>query len=534
MLELRNILYQYVREDARLFNHVHSNTILGFTFIDIRYENVSWTNPLLLKHLGYAFNEQENSDLPVTVFAPDTIADLVKTITSGTNNKKDEIEAKINCIRFDQTIIEASALVHLFADEKGTPAYLLILVESLQTQHFLIDQLTEDNQQFLEIIDGLKMGTWKWNVQSGSILVNKHWTGMLGYDEKELLPINNSTWNRLVHPEDNAIASAAFNAHFEGKTETYSCELRMRHKLGHWIWIEDRGKLIARTADGKPYIMVGSQIDITQKKLVEASLEDTKVRHLLATKLSAVGVWDWNVKDNTFDCDEEILSLYKIAPEKEIKKITTWIDLFIPEERERLLKAVEYVFKNEGAELDIVLSAKLSDNNLIYIKVRGRAIRDEAHRVLRLIGICWDMTQQKINEIQLEHVREILATTNKLARVGGWEIDLKDNSVIWSEVTAEIHEVESEFVPNLEKGIEFYPKGENRAIILKAIDEAIHQQKPFNEILQIITAKQNLVWVHAIGAPIVENGKTVKISGVFQDIDAQKKAEDLISVQHRQ
>jgi PAS domain S-box-containing protein len=405
MLELQNILFQYVREDARLFNHIHSNSILGFTFIDLRHENVSWTNPLLLNRLGYAFNQQEDSDLPVTIFTPNAIADLVKTITSQTNSTKDEIEAKINCIRFDQTIIEASTLVHLFADEKGAPAYLLILVESLQIQHFLIDQLTEDNQQFLEIIDGLKMGTWKWNVQSGNILVNKYWTAMLGYEEKELLPINIDTWNRVVHPEDIAIASAAFNAHFDGKTETYFCELRMRHKLGHWIWIEDRGKLIARTADGKPYIMVGSQIDITQKK---------------------------------------------------------------------------------------------------------------------------------INEIQLEHVREILATTNRLARVGGWEIDLSNNTLSWADVTAEIHEVEPGFAPSVEEAIAFYPEGENRAIISKAVDDAIHKQKPFNEILQILTAKHNLIWVHAIGAPIVENGKTVKVSGVFQDIDAQKRAEDLVTVQHRQ
>jgi PAS domain S-box-containing protein len=133
-------------------------------------------------------------------------------------------------------------------------------------------------------------------------------------------------------------------------------------------------------------------------------------------------------------------------------------------------------------------------------------------------------TQKKYAEQELIKSKKLLDEAGRLARVGGWEIDLKANSLYWSATTFEIHEVEQGFIPDLETAINFYAP-EAIPVISGCIDRAIKSGEPFDVELELITAKRNRLWVRAIGEAYRENGEIVKIGGVFQDINERKLAE---------
>ena len=99
------------------------------------------------------------------------------------------------------------------------------------------------------------------------------------------------------------------------------------------------------------------------------------------------------------------------------------------------------------------------------------------------------------------------------------------NTVYWTKTTKEIHEVDDDFVPNLEEGINFYKKGYHRDKITKLVSAAIEKGKPWDTELVIITAKGNEVWVRAKGEVEMVNNKATRIIGTFQDIDIMKKAD---------
>ena len=130
--------------------------------------------------------------------------------------------------------------------------------------------------------------------------------------------------------------------------------------------------------------------------------------------------------------------------------------------------------------------------------------------------------------IQLTKSENLLAETGRLARVGGWELDLKKNVLSFSEVTKQIHEVDPDYQPTLEVAINFYAP-EAIPMISEAVRRAIEEGEPYNVELQLITAKQNRIWVRAIGQAYRENGKVVRIGGVFQDINERKLAEQEIA-----
>ncbi len=137
-----------------------------------------------------------------------------------------------------------------------------------------------------------------------------------------------------------------------------------------------------------------------------------------------------------------------------------------------------------------------------------------------------DQLEARVRERTADLIRnkQLLDNTSQLARVGGWEIDLKTGKNDWSETTRIIHEVEPGFDPNLDTAINFYAPG-SIPIITGLVDRLISFGEPFDAELELITAKKKRIWVRALGQAYRENGKIVRIGGVFQDINERKLAE---------
>ena len=136
----------------------------------------------------------------------------------------------------------------------------------------------EENKQQLElIIDSTAVGIWDWQVHNGALQINARWAGIIGCTTEELEPLTIEVWRRHTHPDDQAMSQQLIQAHWQGRSERYVCESRMRHKHGHYVWVLDTGKVVERGADGSPRRMVGTRLDITERKLAEQTLHDTNL-----------------------------------------------------------------------------------------------------------------------------------------------------------------------------------------------------------------------------------------------------------------
>lgn len=129
----------------------------------------------------------------------------------------------------------------------------------------VIEQLEKKNY-LNSLIEKSVIGTWEWNVQTGETLFNKQWAHIIGYELEELKPVSIDTWLSYLHPEDHKISKNALADYFSGKTDQYICDVRMKHKEGHWVWVKDSGKIISRTAEGKPEWIAGARLEITKQK----------------------------------------------------------------------------------------------------------------------------------------------------------------------------------------------------------------------------------------------------------------------------
>lgn len=131
----------------------------------------------------------------------------------------------------------------------------------------MTEDLSLERSRLSAILEGTRVGTWEWNVQSGETVFNEEWARIVGYKLQELEPISIVTWAKLTHPEDLQKSEQLLKQHLAGELPFYECDARMRHKDGHWIWVLDRGKVGKWDRDGKPLIMYGTHQDISRSRL---------------------------------------------------------------------------------------------------------------------------------------------------------------------------------------------------------------------------------------------------------------------------
>ncbi|MEL4180130.1 response regulator [Roseateles sp. PN1] len=179
----------------------------------------------------------------------------------------------------------------------GQDDELLGFVGSVEdiTDAVAAEQTLNDERQFLaSVIESTGAGIWEWNVQTGALKLNAKWASMLGYTLAELAPTDVTTWQRLCHDEDLLKARNALTAHFEGRSAYYDVELRMRHRAGHWVWVQARGSLKSRLAGGEPEWMFGTHLDISDRKQAQAGLieRDRFMRILVDVLPGLVAYWD--------------------------------------------------------------------------------------------------------------------------------------------------------------------------------------------------------------------------------------------------
>lgn len=135
-----------------------------------------------------------------------------------------------------------------------------------------------------------------------------------------------------------------------------------------------------------------------------------------------------------------------------------------------------------------------------------------------------DITQFEETKHELFQAKEMLEETNRVAQIGGWNLDVVANKLYWTSVTREIHEISQDEVIELDQAINFYREGKNRMKISNLIYKAITQNESFDTELQIVTKSGSEKWIRAIGKPKFLNGSCVRVIGTFQDIEKDKQS----------
>ncbi len=317
----------------------------------------------------------------------------------------------------------------------------------------------------------------------------------------------------------NAV-EAAIN---EGKD--FLLDLQLITAKGRPIWVQTSSKTIRE--NGRVVKIIGACQDISERKLVEATIRDSEQRWKFAIEGSGDGVWDWDIAASTVTFSTRWKAMLGFTEDEIGTSLDEWTKRAHPADMPRVMADVDAHFEGRTETYFNEHRVLCKDGSWKWILDRGLVVaRDAAGKPVRMIGTHKDISARKLAEAEAARAKSLLDESQSLAHVGGWEIDLLANTVYWTDETHHIHETDpATFQPSLEDGIKFYAP-ESVPIIRNAVEAAINEGKEFLLDLQLITAKGRPIWVQTASKTIRENGRVVKIIGACQDISERRKSED--------
>ncbi|MDD2338444.1 MAG: PAS domain S-box protein, partial [Geobacteraceae bacterium] len=280
---------------------------------------------------------------------------------------------------------------------------LLGMLMVLRLRHLRsAEALRKSEERFTYAMDATSNGLWDWDTVSDSGYFSPGYYRMLGYQPDEF-PTRSKSWLNLLHPDDRERVLQTNIDCIENKVESFEVEFRMREKSGGWRWILGRGKAVSRDENGRALRLVGTQVDITERKIAEERLLKSEKRYQEVFDNSFDGIF---LVEVTHEQRFKILDI-NVAEEHLIGIPVSvirgkYLDEILPTEIAMILETNYLSCVEAGSPLSYEETTDFeTGSSTIYTTLIP--VADESGHIYRIVGISHDVTKRKIAE---EKVRE--------------------------------------------------------------------------------------------------------------------------------
>jgi PAS domain S-box-containing protein len=202
-----------------------------------------------------------------------------------------------------------------------------------------------------------------------------------------------------------------------------------------------------------------------------------------------------------------------------------WLQAAHPDDLAQLiLLKKQAMSKDQISECECRL--RQADGSYRWMQRRVVPQFDEAGLLTHWLGTLTDIDELKQKTAQLESNLSMVHIAGRVARLGGWTVDLPDRHMTWSDENCVIHDMPPGRTPTLEEGLSYFLP-EHRQIVIGHVNACAEHGTPYEFVLPKMTAKGRRIWVRSIGEAVRdETGKIIRLQGAFQDITEQKLAQD--------
>ncbi len=273
--------------------------------------------------------------------------------------------------------------------------------------------------------------------------------------------------------------------------------------------------------DGTVEKLVGATRNITERKQREGDLE--RYETVIESVEDAIYTLDDELRFATVN--EGMVELTGYSREELLGQRGAMV---LDEESAAKARDVRRGLEETDADVRAVeLTVVRKDGERVPCEVRISPLSDSEDPHPWTTGVARDISERKAREDELARQRYLLEQAQKIAHVGGWELDFRTDppyEVTLTEELKRIHEIPPDESFDVEQGIEFYHP-EDRPRVRAAVERAVEHGDPYDIEARFITAKGNERWVRTTSEPVYEDGDLIKLRGSLQDITERKERE---------
>ncbi|MGV3525346.1 MAG: PAS domain S-box protein [Candidatus Sericytochromatia bacterium] len=540
---LENELLDLMQKDPAIFAFMQKELFDGVWFWDLENPSEEWMSPEFWLTLGYEPDSKRHDPSEwQSLIHPEDLKIAQANFEAHCLNPRHPYNQIVRYRHSNGSTVWIQCRGLAIRDAQGKPVRMLGLHTNITALKESEQALQKQHQRWSFAMQSSGIGIWDRDISDRIISCPETWHKILGYPQIEKTT-DIAEWEKRIHPDDLENYEKALQAYLRGLSPVYSVQYRVLDYQGRYKWLLEQGKLIDPERSGS---LMGTHTDITHIKSAEA--EKQKAEQLLGNILRAASgiaiiATDLSGEIAVFNSGAEEMLGYE-ALELIGKQSPAIFHLSSEVEARGQELTAKYGKDIQGFAVFVTVPDKEGfeerewtyvhkQGHLIHVLLKVTAIFDTEGNKQGYLGIAQDITLRKLAEqerhetaLALRKTQVLLEQISRMARIGGWEVNLNTGDIFWSEITREIHEVSVDFTPNLETGLNFYKEGPDRLAIQHAVEEAIASGKPYDLDLRLITAKGREIWVRALGETEFEGNKCVRMFGAFQDVDQQKKSQE--------
>ena len=308
---------------------------------------------------------------------------------------------ELRLIHADGTVRWVDSRGECELDEQGAVCAINGIFQDITERKNIQERVRISEERYELAVQGSSVGLWDWDTRTNTLYWSPRFKEIIGLTDASFTPEFREFESRL-HPDDHARIMEAQERHLVHR-EPYDVEYRLRRTDDQYVWIHARGQAIW-DAQGNPLRMAGSVDDITEKKRLDNSLNESQafLRLILDRNPSLVFV-----KDRAFRIVEANEAFFSVYPESTRDAIigTTTVEHYDPEEAEAFLKHDRIAFEEGLCDYtEIILFPDGKNRHLHTVKLRFHNSAGEPF----ILCIAHDVTEREFMIRQLKATNEDL------------------------------------------------------------------------------------------------------------------------------
>ena len=274
--------------------------------------------------------------------------------------------------------------------------------------------LREHDARWLFAIEGTGVGVLDWDISSGAMTFSDRWLSITGYAPDEL-PARVDALTSLVHPDDLPMARADMEEVLAGRKAVHAVEHRLKHKLGHWIWVQSRSLVSAWGEDHKPLRMIGTHVDISERKHVEEALRESETRFRVLADGAPVVLFVSDVDGGNRFVNRTYCEYFGVTPDEAVGG--KWQPLLHPDDARDYVASFLTAVR-ERAPFREVARVRRRAGEWRWADVVSEPRISPAGEYLGHVGVVVDITDRKLAEDERTRLQNQLLHAEKMELVG--------------------------------------------------------------------------------------------------------------------
>lgn len=397
--------------------------------------------------------------------------------------------------------------------------YFITIFNEILEHKQIEQELRDSEKRLLKAQKVAHMGFFDWNLKTNEIFLSDEAYRIHGLKKKVGLSTPELV-SEAVHPDDKEMVRKALENAIKG-IKNYDIDYRIVWSDGSVHWVNAQAQL-TRDSEGKPVKLLGTVVDITERKIAEAKTQQERVLldRLVETAPEAIVVTDNQGKITRVNPEFSRIFGYK-TDEAVGKNID---DLVVPPKLRRATLATNDLIKRgEKIIFEAVRSRK--DGTLIDVSITGAPINING-RQSAVYAIYRDITEQKLKEKELKESEEKFRTVVETTGAGFHILDAKGNVLDANKEYVRLtgyKTLQDIIGRNVLEWTAPYDFKRNK----KELKEFFNKGYIGNLEVDYINPDGKIVPVE-INASKVGNGNSAKIYGLARDITARRKMQKML------